>query len=204
MTGQVESPAGISITQCIVKLMDKIQSDASAFVILLHQTPTDTDADAWSGHSLADSTELRGSLADRGSHWDLMFKVNQKLETWAVERLPRALFSTAQMDSMDAVIRQRLVDESPILDQPQSAIRLPSHRLEYLYYEGTIGGDRGTVDRFFEGSYRLLPPVANFDATQLRLEIMFRGVDQQKWLFEFQQIDRSNPIHWQLTMKPMK
>ncbi len=187
----------------MVKSMDEIQSDVSAFVILLHQSPTETDAADWSGDSSTDSIELQGSLANRGNHWDLMFKVNQKLETWAVKRLPRALFSTAQMDSIDAVIRQRLVDESPLSCQPQIAIRLPSHRLEYLSYEGTVGGDRGIVDRFFEGRYRALPPVKDFNVIRLRLEIMLSESSHQKWLFEFQQVDRSNPIQWRLTIKPM-
>ncbi len=67
----------------------------------------------------------------RASHWDWMFERDGVLTTWAVECLPGPA--------------------------PTEAKQLPDHRLEYLQYEGPIGGGRGNVDRVDEGTYE---PVA--------------------------------------------
>jgi hypothetical protein len=66
-----------------------------------------------------------------GVHWDFMIEEGGVLRTWALEAPPEA--------GRDIPARQ-LVD----------------HRLEYLTYEGPISGDRGTVRRVAEGTYRTL------------------------------------------------
>jgi hypothetical protein len=73
--------------------------------------------------------------ASRPSHWDLMFEVDPTaaLRTWAIELPP---------DSATA----------------QAARALPDHRREYLTYEGPVSGNRGSVARWDEGTYEMLPP----------------------------------------------
>jgi hypothetical protein len=65
----------------------------------------------------------------RGSHYDLMLQVHDKLFTWALPDLPRA-------------------------DLQTTATRLPDHRLAYLDYEGPISGGRGEVRRVDSGNYK--------------------------------------------------
>lgn len=73
--------------------------------------------------------------ASRPSHWDLMFEVDlvADLRTWAIELPPDS--ATAQL-----------------------ALALPDHRREYLTYEGLVSGNRGSVARWDEGTYEVLPP----------------------------------------------
>lgn len=66
----------------------------------------------------------------RGLHWDLMLEEGATLRTWALERPPDA--------------------RGPI-----GAEALPDHRLSYLDYEGPVSGDRGSVVRWDQGTYRL-------------------------------------------------
>ena len=68
----------------------------------------------------------------RPTHWDLMFEVDGRLRTWAVEVYP-----------WDAC-KQFL------------AVELPRHRLDYLEYEGEVSGNRGLVRRCETGCYVLL------------------------------------------------
>lgn len=64
----------------------------------------------------------------RGSHFDLMFEVEGRLLTWAVDQLPT------------------------LGGPPVPATPLPPHRIAYLDYEGPVSGDRGTVHRIARGT----------------------------------------------------
>jgi len=64
----------------------------------------------------------------RPSHWDVMFEADGTLRTWSILRMP---------------------DER----EPQVALALSDHRLEYLSYEGPVSGDRGGVTRWDAGTY---------------------------------------------------
>jgi hypothetical protein len=77
----------------------------------------------------------------RGTHFDLMFEVEQSLATWACDRLPTEV--------------------------PIEAVRLADHRLEYLAYEGPISGDRGSVERVDAGTFDLL----EVSSIQWRLQV---------------------------------
>jgi hypothetical protein len=76
---------------------------------------------------------LRHEFATRQSqvHWDFMFEFGDKLRTWALAELPAAGVSIA-------------------------AEQLPDHRLEYLDYEGSVSGDRGSVSRWDAGQMTIL------------------------------------------------
>ena len=79
----------------------------------------------------------------RASHWDLMLETGQVLRTWALD------------------------------DQPQpgsviNATALSDHRLAYLDYEGPVSGNRGVVERWDEGEYRLRSNTASQWQIELR------------------------------------
>jgi hypothetical protein len=67
----------------------------------------------------------------KGVHWDFMLEAGDRLRTWAI----------------DAPITS---------DQDLPARALPDHRLIYLNYQGPISGDRGTVRKIDEGTYRTI------------------------------------------------
>ena len=77
-------------------------------------------------------------------HWDFMLENAGALRTW------------------------RLLD-SPADGALISAQPLPDHRLQYLDYEGPVGGNRGTVSRWDAGNYQVLQETAS------RLEIRLAG-----------------------------
>ena len=66
----------------------------------------------------------------RGRHWDFMLETGPALATWALNEPPDAAPEVA-------------------------AEALAEHRIAYLDYEGPISGDRGSVTRWDEGTYRL-------------------------------------------------
>ncbi len=77
-----------------------------------------------------------------GAHWDFMLETDEVLRTWAID--------------------------APIVagvDLPARA--LGDHRRLYLEYEGEISGDRGTVRRLAEGTYRVLV----WSAEHVRVEL---------------------------------
>jgi hypothetical protein len=74
--------------------------------------------------------EHRLPAADaRGLHWDLMLETPPVLRTWALSMAPA---------------RQVEI----------GAEALAPHRIEYLDYEGPVAGDRGTVERWDQGTFR--------------------------------------------------
>lgn len=80
----------------------------------------------------------------RGLHWDLMLETPPTLRTWALSSAPA---------------RQVEIAAEP----------LAPHRLEYLDYEGPISGDRGTVERWDQGTFRWLSDEPD------RVEVQFAG-----------------------------
>jgi hypothetical protein len=64
-------------------------------------------------------------------HWDFLLEMGNTLKTWA---LPQAPESGAEM----------------------TCKALPDHRLAYLEYEGPVSGQRGSVTRWDQGTYRIL------------------------------------------------
>lgn len=180
--------------------MVETQSGDSAFVILLHRMPFDTRTELQADRFLTDPFRFENRRSTGGSHWDLMFQVDQELETWAVQRLPQSLFSATQLKTIEGELMKLLVDRSLPPYQPQKAIRLKSHRIGYLSYQGPVSQQRGSVDRFLRGTYRCSPPVTDFNTTRLSFEISQSCAEQLKWMFNFHQPDPSIPNQWELTI----
>ncbi len=66
--------------------------------------------------------------SDRASHWDFMLEFNGQLETWSLA-------------------------ECPVAGRKIAAMRLPPHRIDYLFLEGPVSGDRGSVSRIMSGTF---------------------------------------------------
>lgn len=73
--------------------------------------------------------------APGGPHYDWMFDVGDTLKTWSLA-------------------------ESPEADRKTTCRALPDHRRAYLDYEGPVSGNRGTVTRWDQGTYRVLEQTA--------------------------------------------
>jgi DNA polymerase Ligase (LigD) len=78
-------------------------------------------------------------------HWDLMLEAGESLRAWRLHGEP--------------VVGETVVTEP-----------LPDHRLAYLDYEGPVSGNRGTVQRWDAGEYRLVEDAA------ARVMVELRGV----------------------------
>lgn len=86
---------------------------------------------------------------ERPSHWDFMLEAGATLRTWALERLPR------DWRDVWSTTAEAYPDCPPVADgHVVAAISLGDHRLDYLEFEGPLGGDRGTVIRVAAGTYR--------------------------------------------------
>jgi hypothetical protein len=104
---------------------------------------------------------------DNHSHWDLMFERENHLATWQVSVGPA---------------------EWP--DNPQNAVKIQNHRLDYLSYQGPISNNRGRVEIADQGGFdageiseirwvvRLAGKILNGD-----LELQHIGDD--RWLLTF-------------------
>ena len=78
-----------------------------------------------------------------------MLESGDALRTWALEQLPQAW--------RDAHARTVAIDNGcPLLAETDCVVaeQLGDHRLDYLHLEGPLSGDRGTVVRVGEGTYR--------------------------------------------------
>ncbi len=70
-----------------------------------------------------------------------------------------------------------------------SCERLADHRIEYLDYEGEVGGDRGTVTRVEGGTFDLLSAEDNavfafLRGDRLQGEVRLRLQNEDTWTFE--------------------
>jgi len=68
-----------------------------------------------------------------------MLEANGALRTWAIAELPRSW--------------RRLLSLPASVEESATAEQLPDHRLDYLDYEGSLSGDRGTVTRVDSGTF---------------------------------------------------
>ena len=65
-----------------------------------------------------------------GVHYDLMFEADGRLRTWKIPAPPCA--------------------------EPQPAVLIFDHRIDYLAYEGPVSGGRGTVKRWDSGATKAI------------------------------------------------
>ncbi len=103
-----------------------------------------------------------------GTHWDFMLESGEFLRTWAI-------------------------DEPIASGRDLPARSLAEHRKIYLEYEGEIAGNRGSVRRVDEGTYRVLEWSENhvrveLAGTQLVGEVDLRrdasgSGDAESWIF---------------------
>ena len=103
----------------------------------------------------------------QGLHWDLLLQMGQELKTWALPRPPESGVEMA-------------------------CEALPDHRPVYLDYEGPVSGDRGTVARWDQGTYRLQHESDSELVVELAGQrLIGRAVlsrapeDPQRWRFTF-------------------
>lgn len=93
-------------------------------------------------------------------HYDLMLEQDGVLKTW---RMPGKL-NTSEM----------------VLEQ------LPDHRMEYLNFEGTLTGDRGSVQRIAAGQYtRLVTNETTWNITvqgSIQGTLLLRHISGNQWL----------------------
>ena len=105
--------------------------------------------------------------AENPSHFDFMLEADAVLVTWSLSQPP---------DNR----------------QPQTARRLSDHRIAYLAYKGPISGDRGSVEQWDRGSYRIEQQtddrwVVIVDGTSLcgRVELVRLGEESHRWRFSY-------------------
>lgn len=108
--------------------------------------------------------------AQRPSHWDLMLECGPALRTWAINLEPGCVESDAQA--------------------------LGPHRLDYLGYEGPVGGNRGSVSRWDQGDYEVRHEddrrlVIILSGQRLRGEMTLSQLDGQLWRCGFVPAPRS-------------
>jgi hypothetical protein len=103
----------------------------------------------------------------RPLHWDLLLEFAGALWAWALEEEPR-------------------------LEGTIVAWGLTDHRLEYLTYEGSISGDRGSVTQWDAGTYEILRRdddelVVKLSGRRLQAEatLVKTGDDDQRWTLWF-------------------
>lgn len=114
------------------------------------------------------------SLADRGTHFDLMLEENGKLLTWALAIWPLK------------------VEEST------KALSLPPHRLAYLDYEGEISGGRGHVYRVASGSYHWEPGTTEFPRVAMLRDAIHQyrlGIDCNRITALPSSLPNASPAH---------
>lgn len=105
----------------------------------------------------------------RPSHFDLMLEHGSALRTWACEALPTHGQSTA-------------------------AEQLADHRSDYLDFEGTVAGARGSVVRIAAGEY--LP----LEETDSLLRVRLAGPQLSGELTLVR--DAASPQRWRVSLAP--
>ena len=103
---------------------------------------------------------------ERSTHFDLMLEDGDSLRTWVIEREPSA---------SEAVVAEAL----------------PQHRLDYLVYEGSLSGNRGSVSQWDCGTFEWLadsPQETRIDLKGSRLQGELRltrdNEATQRWQLE--------------------
>jgi hypothetical protein len=85
---------------------------------------------------------------ERPSHWDLMLETDGKLRTWALCQLPCGWEAARAQTATQFASCPALAKEDSV-----SVERLADHRIDYLYEEGALTGNRGEVHRIDSGNY---------------------------------------------------
>ncbi len=106
--------------------------------------------------------------SERANHWDLMLEDRGELETWQLSAAP----------APGKII---------------AAIKLPRHRLDYLKYEGSVSGGRGSVRRIqageFQGTLDFGPDQTGWSIelwwTDSWLSVHFTEQPENRWSVEF-------------------
>lgn len=99
----------------------------------------------------------------RGLHWDLMLEQEGALRTWALAA-------------------------EPTPDCEIEADELAVHRVAYLQYEGTVSGDRGSVERWDEGQFTVLQESSDLLLLQLNGRRLLGLARLQR--------RTDDPVHW--------
>jgi len=84
-------------------------------------------------------------LPGRADHYDLLLQTEETSD------------DDAPVLSAFATLRDAL----PMAAGAETLLPLPDHRAKYLWYEGKVGGARGSVTRVDDGSLEWLPPSAS-------------------------------------------
>jgi hypothetical protein len=115
-----------------------------------------------------------------------MLESGNMLRAWALATLPRGWQA--------AHFRTQREDECPPLapGNEVAAVQLADHRHAYLDYEGELSGERGTVIRVAEGSYRVrgdeteagLTCTIDGDLPQSLITLRRDGQTAEQWALE--------------------
>jgi hypothetical protein len=80
----------------------------------------------------------------------------------------------------------------PEIGQEMTCHSLPDHRPFYLDYEGSISGDRGSVTRWDQGTYRVkrqddMEWVVELEGEKLKgiATLQWEAKDFKEWIFSF-------------------
>jgi hypothetical protein len=115
--------------------------------------------------------EHTGTLTYKsGIHWDLMLEAGDALRAWELAAIP----------TPGAVVLAR---------------SLPSHRLEYLDYEGPISNNRGSVRRWDCGTYQAIRE----SASEIEFQLMGK---QLRGSLLLKQESPGSAGPWRVTLKP--
>lgn len=87
-------------------------------------------------------------------HWDFLLEEGDSAQCWRLLR-------------------------RPCCDEPIAAERLAPHRLLYLEYEGPVSGNRGDVQRFGCGTYKVRSPHPNSQIELIGLDWAQRAYIQE-------------------------
>src|SRR5437762_283934 len=84
----------------------------------------------------------------RPPHWDFMLESADMLRTWALEQLPHNWLAAWSRTAAADPRCPSIADGNAV-----SVALLGGHRLEYLEFEGSLSGERGSVMRVAAGTY---------------------------------------------------
>ncbi|MBI9017780.1 MAG: hypothetical protein JEZ07_11035 [Phycisphaerae bacterium] len=104
---------------------------------------------------------------DNETHWDLMLRVSDVLETWQLPCRPKNW-----------------------LEKPVTAKKISDHRLKYLTYEGEISNNRGYCRIEMRGTYQILDQNPDnrhilLQTNELEFYLKMKIINNTQWLLEF-------------------
>ncbi len=152
------------------------------FVLLRHECPVS------SGETLGENCveNLGATSSSKPSHWDFMLESEERLRTWDLRQLPAGWAEHLGLPSSESE------SESEVI-----ALPLPDHRLAYLDFEGPLSGDRGSVRRCDQGTYKF------FQETEEKLIVVLTGKflrgtvqlvrEKESWLLALAESKKQEP-----------